>query len=331
MLRPSSELKSGLADIRLVLMDIDGTLVTSDQATFDNVSSQLRRLRRHGVRYSLATGRTIAGALPVLERLKASVSMRMAPMINYNGGILLSPQDLTLIERHVLPRAGLEAALSICRSVGLWPIVYTCSERVAGPPLETVYLDGAAPPSAEFNGMRIQRVANLLSVSNDVVAVLADAGDVETSGRLARQLSEQVGDSVRVSSSGSRYIEICAPMATKLEAMHRLASLAELDVRQIMAIGDNLNDLDMIKAAGVGVAVNNAPIEVKSVAAYACSRASAEGVVEALRMLVRVLDLGGGTSTGDTAWRHNGTSRATSGTLMRARDAYLAKLSSNRS
>lgn len=309
MRKPSSDLERRLAGVRMVLMDIDGTLVTSDSETFDNVSSQLRRLRRFGVPFSVATGRTISGALPILERLRSSVGVRTAPMVNYNGAVLLSAHDLTLIERHVVPKTSLFRALSTCRSVGLWPIVYTCRDAVTGPPIESVYVEWDAPASMEFNGMRVERVPNLLDVASDVVAVLADAGDVESSGRLARELDKRVGNDIRVSTSGSRYIEICAPNATKLHAMQRIAALALISVEQVMAIGDNLNDLDMIEAAGVGVAVNNAPAEVKSVAAYACNRASAEGVVEALRMLVRVLSLGGHTSTGGVDCRANRTKR----------------------
>lgn len=305
MRRPTGDLERRLANVTLVLMDIDGTLVTSSHTSFTHVSNQLRRLKRLGVRFSLATGRTISGAMPVLDRLRTSVSPRMAPMINYNGGVLLSAQDFTLIERHVLPRAALDAALLTCRSVGLWPIVYTCRPSVSGVPVESVFLERGAPPSAEFNGMRVERVANLSGIADDVVAVLADAGDMDTSRYLSREISRQARDDIRVSTSGSRYLEICAPNATKLHAMQRVAALTNIGLHQVMAIGDNLNDLDMIEAAGVGVAVNNAPAEVKAVAAYTCSRDSAEGMVEALRMLVRVLSLGGRTSAEDKDWQAN--------------------------
>lgn len=315
MLSSTRDLKSRLAGIRLILMDIDGTLTTSDRATFENVSEQLRRLKRHGVPFSVATGRSISGAMPVVERLRL-VGTRMAPTINYNGAVLLSA-DGKLIDRHVVSPDGFRAALALCQEAALWPIVYTCRENIGAPLIEDVYLSDGAPPSAEFNGMRVERVSDLLSISQDVVAVLADAGDVETSVRLAKALSRRVGATLRITSSGSRYVEICAPEATKLHAMQRVADWAGVELGQVMAIGDNVNDLDMIKAAGVGVAVNNAPAEVKAAAAYACTHASADGVVEALRMLVRVLDAGGRTSAESTTWRNNRLSRAFNSPLMR--------------
>jgi len=288
MRQPTKELETKLRRIRFVLMDIDGTLLTSSRATFDNVSAQLRRLKRLNVRFSVATGRTIAGARPVLERLHETVGMRMPPAISYNGAVLLSPRDGSLIERHLLSPELVATAVRACRACGLWPLVYACHDTVSGPPTETVYLDTAAPGAAEFNGMGTRRFADVGALEDDIVAILADAGDSVASSAIAHKLAVQLGGRLRASTSGSKYVEICSPDASKLEGMRRLAALHHVEVGEVMAIGDNLNDLEMIQAAGVGVAVGNAPSEVKAVADYACSLDSAQGVVEALRMLVRV-------------------------------------------
>lgn len=293
---PTPELQAKLRRVRLVLMDIDGTLVTSSQEVFGNVASQLRRLRRFAVPFSLATGRTISGSRPIVERLRAEVGMRMPPVINYNGAVMLSAESGSLVIRHVLDQTSVIEAVSACREAGLWPLVYACRDRVADPPLETVYLDQAAPPSVEFNGMATVRLPHIGLVQDDVVAILADAGDPLSSARVAETLGKHLGTRLRATTSGSRYIEICSPDATKSFAMKRLASLHHIEVDQVMAIGDNLNDLEMLRDAGVGIAVGNAPDEVKAAADYACSHSSASGVVEALRMLVQVLRVQGGTT-----------------------------------
>lgn len=291
MSRPSPELEAKLSRVRLVLMDIDGTLISSGRQEFGNVSNQLRRLKRLNVPFSVATGRTIAGSRGVLDRLWDAVSMRMVTSINYNGAVLMTPRDGALVERHVLPPTMVRLAVDACRAIHLWPLVYSCDDTVSGPPVETVHLDVAAPPSAEFNGMEAVRVADVGAVSRDVVAILADAGTPESSVRMAEALSRSFGPVLRATTSGSRYVEICAPEATKAVAMRRLAALHNVSETDVMAIGDNLNDLEMLRAAGVGVAVGNAPGDVRAVADFVCSRDSAEGVVEALRMLVRVLQL----------------------------------------
>jgi Cof subfamily protein (haloacid dehalogenase superfamily) len=301
--QPSSALQAKLERIRLVLMDIDGTLVTAGPSTLENVASQLRRLRRLNVPFSLATGRTIAGSSQLLAHLRMAVDMRLPPAINYNGAVLLSPEDGSLVERHVLPHELVGRAWAACRSLGLWPLIYACHDVVSGPPVETVYVDDAAPPLTEFNRMDTRRVVDVSEVEADVVAILADAGDPDRSADAARTLDAALAPTLRATTSGSKYVEICSPRAGKLSAMERVAALQHIGVEQVMAIGDNLNDLEMIRGAGVGVAVRNAPDEVKAAADYSCSRDSAEGVVEALRMLVRVLQLRNRKHDGGTTWQ----------------------------
>lgn len=303
MTRPSPELEAKLRRIRLVLMDIDGTLISSGQHEFGNVSAQLRKLKHLGVPFSTASGRTVAGSRLVLEKLRDTTGSRMATSINYNGAVLLTPATGTLIERHVVPAPLVQLAVNACREMRLWPLVYTCDDTVSGPPVETVHLDVAAPPTAEFNGMLTVRTPDAGTTTGDVVAILADAGSPEASNAAAAVLAARLGPALRATTSGSRYVEICAPEATKAHAMTRLAALHDVTDSGIMTIGDNLNDIEMLRAAGVGVAVGNAPAEVKAAADFACSRDSAEGVVEALRMLIRVLQLPTVGKIGDSRWR----------------------------
>lgn len=316
MRQPTPELQAKLRGVRLVLMDIDGTLVTSSHDVFGNVASQLRRLRRFAVPFSLATGRTISGSRAIVERLRVEVGMRMPPVINYNGAVMLSAENGSLVIRHVIDPSAVAKAVEECRAAGLWPLIYACRDTVAGPPTETVYLDQAAPPSTEFNGMTTVRVSDVGFVQDDVVAILADAGDTVASANVARTLATTLGSSLRVTTSGSRYVEICSPNASKSFAMKRLASLHHISVDQVMAIGDNLNDLEMLREAGIGIAVGNAPDEVKAAADYACSHSSASGVVEALRMLVQVLRVQG-TTRGDSDCAETGMLATSENASMR--------------
>lgn len=303
MTRPSPELEAKLRSIRLVLMDIDGTLLSSGQHEFGNVAAQLRKLKRLGVPFSTASGRTVAGSRLVLEKLRETTGSRLATSVNYNGAVLLTPATGTLIERHVVPAPLVRLAVDACRDLRLWPLVYTCNDTVSGPPVETVHLDIAAPPTAEFNGMLAVRTPDAGATTDDVVAILADAGSPEGSNAAAHLLAARLGPALRATTSGSRYVEICAPEATKAQAMTRLAALHNVMDSGVMTIGDNLNDIEMLRAAGVGVAVGNAPAEVKEAADFVCSRESAEGVVEALRMLIRVLQLPTLGKTGESRWR----------------------------
>jgi Cof subfamily protein (haloacid dehalogenase superfamily) len=285
--QPRPEVHARLARVRLVLMDIDGTLVTADKTSFENVVHQLKKLKPLNIRFSVATGRTIDGARAVVERLK-SVGMRLPPIIHYNGGVLLSGDDRSVLQKHAMSPEAFGRAVRLCRTLGLRPSAYACRERLGAEPLEVVYAERERAPGFEFNGMTTTIVDDLSVVSEDFVALLAEAPTGVDAEGLAREMGRALGAELRASCSGGRHLEICHPEGTKRSAMEALARSYGIVPEEIMAIGDNLNDAEMIRAAGVGVAVANAPDSVKAEARYVCTRSNAEGVVEALRLLVTV-------------------------------------------
>jgi Cof subfamily protein (haloacid dehalogenase superfamily) len=286
MLRPDTNLAVRLARIRLVVMDVDGTLITADRQSFENVIVQLRRLKRLSIGFSVATGRTIHGIVSVTQRL-SSVGARMPPMITYNGGVVLSGRDSSLIVRHLIERHAFETLIRHCRSAGLRQLAYACAMSFDFKPREAVYSEGPKRSKPEFNRMNVKSVEDLLDVNDDFVAVLIEIQDRAAGAAFAQELKGIFGGSLRVTTSGGGYLEVCHPKGTKFWGMIELARMERIGIDEIMAIGDNFNDLEMIQAAGVGIAVANAAAEVQAVATRTCSRAGAEGVVEALRVLTR--------------------------------------------
>jgi Cof subfamily protein (haloacid dehalogenase superfamily) len=284
----TEQLASRLVKVRLVLMDIDGTLVDSTHSTFENVEDQLRKLKRLNIGFSIATGRTIRGASFVTDRLR-QMSSHLPPMITYNGAVVLSAADSKIVQRRLIDRAAFAAIVTRCRSLGIEALAYACGQYFDFLPHETVYSEGASRPQPEFNGMQIRFVDDLLAVDDDFVAVLIDVPDPDIRVALANELSDSFQAVLRVTTSGGGYIEICHPAGTKRDAMAVLARIKGIDISQIMAIGDNYNDKEMIAAAGVGVAVANAPEELRRVAVITCSLPSGQGVVQALRALTRAV------------------------------------------
>lgn len=277
-----------LAKIRLVLIDIDGTLVSSSRDSFDNVLTQLRKMKPLNIGFSIATGRTICGAAFVTSQLQ-ELGRRLPPMITYNGAVVLSGSDSKILVRRLIEKQAFAAVIQRCRAVGIAPLAYACGHVFDFVPREVVYSEGAERPEPEFNGMSVQVVPDLLELDDDFVAILVEVPDASVRAALTSELSEQFGAMLRVTTSGGRYIEICHPLGTKLRAMAELARVRSIEVDEIMAIGDNFNDKEMIAGAGVGVAVANAPLEVRAVATMSTTLPSGQGVVETLRALTRAV------------------------------------------
>jgi len=283
------QLDALLAGVKMVLMDIDGTLITGPDDTLENVMRQLRRLKAANIRFTLATGRTLFGAQRVVRQL-LSVRMRIPPMIAYNGAVVAWPEESTLVSRFTIPKEIYRELITVSHEYKLRPLIYACRRRLDLEPTETVFgeSEGFPPMETDFNGMPISRIDDLLELdSEDVAAVLLCSFSQEVDlATAANSLRGKFGLKLRITSSGGNYIEVASYLATKRHAMEILANRWRISPHQIMAIGDSFNDLEMIEGAGVGVAVANAPAEVKAAADYVCKRDAAEGVVEALRALL---------------------------------------------
>jgi Cof subfamily protein (haloacid dehalogenase superfamily) len=282
-------MSDSLQQIRVVLMDVDGTLVRGSTDTIDNVLTQLRKLKPLGIRFSIATGRTLFGAQRIIREM-STVRMKMPPIIAYNGSVIAWPDETVLLHRFTLPTEPTRSLLDEFRRHFVTPIIYTCKERFDATPVERVYGEGSstARPVTEFNGMPISWVDSVDAVpSEDMVAILGQQTDTTSDIReLVVKLEQTLGGSLRITSSGNRYIEVAHPESTKANAVRILSRYWDVEPSQIMAIGDNFNDMEMLATCGLGVAVANTPVAVQAAAQYVCKREAAEGVVEALRLLL---------------------------------------------
>ncbi len=279
---------ASLKRVKLVLMDVDGTLVTSDQTTFTRVVEQLRGLKSVGVQFSIATGRTLHGVTPIL-RAMADVGAKAPPVITYNGAVVALLEGPLVLKIRTIERAAFGKLVRCCRARGNTFQAYCCTATPFGLVHETTFTEAAAGPAQEFNGSSVHIVEDLTQLDEDFVAVLVDRPAGCAGEALLADLSSRFAGVLRVTTSGGPYIEICHPEGTKLNAMVELAGMLGVEADEIMAIGDNYNDLEMIEAAGIGVAVANSPTAVREAAALTCTREGAQGVVEALRMLARVI------------------------------------------
>jgi len=284
-----------LQRIRIVLMDVDGTLIRGSNDTIEHVLIQLRKLKNAGICFSIATGRTLFGAQRIIREL-STVGMKMPPVIAYNGAVVAWPEETSLLHRFTLKPEPFRALLDEFKRHRITPFVYTCQERFDMSPVERVYGESRSPvrPETEFNGMPIAWVDSLGDLpTEDVVAVLGQQSDTPHGVReLVARLRSAFGEHLRITSSGDRYVEVANPESTKANAMSILSRHWNVSLPQVMAIGDNYNDMEMLMSCGVGVAVANAPAALKDVAQYICKREAAEGVIEALRILLAAVRLG---------------------------------------
>jgi HAD superfamily hydrolase (TIGR01484 family) len=199
--------------IRLLLADVDGTLVTAEKVLTDRAVAAVRRLKAEGVLFAITSGRPPRGMAMLIKPLDLEL-----PLAAFNGGVFVDP-ELVVLEQHEIPRRSVLAIVELLDSHGLDAWLYRGADwyvrRVAAPHVErearTVEF---APTVVDTYGELTDGVAKLVGVSDDPKAIAA-ATDA------AR---ERFGNRVSVASSQPYYLDVTHPHANKGAVLLDLAA-----------------------------------------------------------------------------------------------------------
>ncbi|WP_329415520.1 Cof-type HAD-IIB family hydrolase [Streptomyces sp. NBC_00704] len=272
------EPSAGPADIRLVVTDMDGTLLDDDKRIPAGLWEVLERLRERGVLFSPASGRQYAS----LAREFAGVADGMV-FIAENGAYVVrdgeevssDPLDPDVVARVV-------AAARRLAADGVDMGVVVCGKRSA-------YLERSDEPflaEAARYYVRHQVVEDVAAVDDEIVKVaLFDFGSAEESTAPALAA---FADTHQVVVSGEHWVDVMNRTAHKGAALRRLQRELGITPAQTMAFGDYLNDLEMLDAAEWSFAMTGAHPEVVRRARHLAPSNNDNGV---LRTVVRLLDL----------------------------------------
>jgi Cof subfamily protein (haloacid dehalogenase superfamily) len=270
-------------------IDIDGTLVNSRDELTAGTRVALRRAIAAGIRVVLATGRRYSRALPLVEPLGLDM-----PLVTASGGLVKHPADHRTLFQAEFPAPLLSELLDCIRSAGHDPLVcgdtftegfdfYLCRLEVTEPELAE-YLrcnprDGrvwpllfTCPPPGIFLACAMGTQAQMLALEQALHSRLS--GKVQT--HVIRSL-RYTGFICEVTPAG----------VTKWSAIQRLAAMWGIDSRAICAVGDDVNDIPMIQAAGLGVAMGNAAAEVKAAADRIAPAHDEDGLATVIGWLLR--------------------------------------------
>ncbi len=267
--------------IRLVALDIDGTLLDHDLILRDRTRAAIRGAVARGAIVVLATGRMASSVRPLAE----AIGLR-GPLIAYQGALVRElpepgePGPGRLLHHEPLPTEVAKAAVRWSYARGLRPHLNHL-ERFIVPEDD---------PNAEdyslFLGARAELVDDLeAAITHPVTKVIAVAETPLPEGTLAAARAEFAGRA-SPTISHPRFLEFVAPGVSKGRAVRWLARRLGVPLAQTLAVGDQHNDIEMLRAVGHGVAMAGAPGEVKAAARYLAPPVSEEGAAEILEALV---------------------------------------------
>lgn len=258
--------------IKLFVTDIDGTLlVTGKTVSAANVAA-VQDMVRAGVKVVIATGRMYSAALSVADQLGVPV-----PIIAYNGALIKSSSG-EVLHTHFMDEAIVLKVIEFFRERGRH--IQSYSDDILYVPFRN---DGVKyyEKMLKVTGVEVGW-EGLLERAKDVTKLLSVSFDHDELVDSMNAVRKDFGEQLEVTQSNVRFAEFMAKGVTKAGAIKILADKFGLDISEVLAIGDSENDLPMIKAAGVGVAMGNAQENVKAATKYVTDTCENDGFAKAV-------------------------------------------------
>ena|GEM_PF-157839 len=289
---------------RMLVSDIDGTLLTSDAVLPDEVRATILEARRAGIVVTVATGRRYVTTEKVLRDLelhgpwcgadestgaRARRALRTPPVIVQTGAIVTSSDGHTTLFRDPLPQADAQTALDILVDAGLQPIVY--ENRVLDQHLLTGPAEFDSPSAAlylNYNPDLVVRLPYEKLIADGDPLQLAVIDRHERLEPVVPRL-ESVNCRTLLSYSGnveSSFMEVFHKDCSKGHAVARIARYLGFSLDEVVCIGDNWNDTEMLAIAGCGIAVANAAPEIAIHARRRTVSNNEQAVAQVLRQMM---------------------------------------------
>ena len=262
--------------IKLVASDLDGTIIDKNNSIYDNNFKAIQDLNKHKMNFVICTGKTYPITKKVCQRINATYG------IFGNGNQIINLKTGEEIYRNLLSRDIVLKCIDIAKKHGLHVHIYTDTNVISE---ELLYLDlrnyKLQTNTKSENSMEFNIVDNIKDfvLNNDISVCKL----VVTSPTSTEEVKNEIVNSLDVDVSTIRkfgdykdliinkeyeYIDITPKNVNKNTALEILGNHLNIKTDEVLTIGDNLNDFDMVKNAGVGVAVANAYDELKAVANF---------------------------------------------------------------
>lgn len=261
--------------IRLVVTDVDGTIVGKDEVLCEAMVDYVKGLAMRGIDYTIATGRVDGLVTEYVERMELKL-----PYVACNGGTIVCRGQV--LERKTIPLKVLKEVIeladrmdmSVMYSVDgvesayrLTPYVKEQQEKYGR------YLEPAGFTEQEWESLVVDKVIVMAKVRDKSLDAIE---------RLCRGLVPVIG----YKRYADKAIDILNPEATKENGIKNLADRLGVAMSEVLFVGDDLNDVECLEQAGIGAAVANAQDSAKEAADYVTRKPCYEGVMEAIEKFV---------------------------------------------
>lgn len=265
------------ADIKVIVTDIDGTLLNSQHKLTERTEKALKAAMAQGIKVVLATGKTRRSVDDIIKRLDLKT-----PGI-YVQGLVISHPDGSEEHLGTLDAGLMRRVLTFIEDRGFQAMAYSGKRiLVRNNTAEAIIL------TEEYDEPKPEVVGPLVNIVEDVpINKLIFCGrEAKHITALRWQLTHLIDGDARITQALPDAIELLPFGASKGTALKLLLKEMGLEPENMLAIGDGENDIEMIQLAGMGVAMGNANPKLKAVADATVASNDEDGVAEAIEKFV---------------------------------------------
>ena len=263
------------AHVRLVVADVDGTLLTPDKLLTPRARASVRTLVETGIGFTITSGRPPLGMKALIHELDLR-----SPITAFNGGVVIRP-DLSVIREHLVPTTVVQPVIDVLTKCKLDVWVYGDNDwyvtSAHGAHVDREQWTVKFPPVVvpTYDGL-LGRVVKIVGVSDDNEAM----------ARCLTEIQQRFGQRVSAALSQPYYLDVTHPKANKGEMVSALSALLAIPTEEIATIGDMPNDVPMFRNSGLSIAMGNATSEVRNAATFVTMSNTEEGFARAMERFV---------------------------------------------
>ena len=261
--------------IRLMLADVDGTLVTQDKILTDRAIAAVHRLRDADILFAITSGRPPRGMAMLVEPLDLQT-----PIAAFNGGLLVD-RDMTVIEQRVVPEHLVRPIAALMASFDLSVWLYRGADWYVPDP-KGPHVDREAW-TVKFEPKVMTSIEGL---TDDMAKIVGVSDDHDAVSKASAATHERFGDHVTAAASQPYYLDVTHPDANKGAVARFLAQKYKLSTDEIATIGDMPNDVLMFAHSGLSIAMGNADAQVQRAARRVTETNEKEGFADAVERFV---------------------------------------------
>ncbi len=269
---------------KLVAIDLDGTLLNSDKEISERNKTAIHLAQEKGVKVVVCSGRVYAGA-----RLYAKQLESKDPIIACNGAVISENVNGRVLYSSYINKEKCLEIIDVCRKHDIYYHIYAgdtmLTERLGHTSLRYFEKNKSLPEQDRVDIEVVKSMTDKIKSDTDnVLKFVMVTSEVEQLMKLRKEVMQITN--IDVMSSWFDNIEIVNKGVSKGAALKRLSEILDIPAEEMIAIGDNENDISMLNYAGLGIAMDNGEACAKAAAQYITSSNNEDGVAEAIEKFI---------------------------------------------